>query len=209
MSEGLAPLQVTREAAGLRSPRSCLPGGGGVKAGPLSAPRAPQSASSAEASSRCRSYGPGEGTAAPTDPCRRLRLSQEGDVASSCRFLALCPGRSSPEAGSARPLRGARVQPRPRRVVPFAGARSRPLPLAAPFPFLPLLLRFHSHPTLSCRAPSCSSLSSSLRFSAPLTPGRKEWGDLGLLLPVCSLPGGRSERRLAVALPPESRVGVL
>lgn len=179
-----------------------------MKAGPLSAPRAPQSASSAEASSRCRSSGPGEGTAAPTDPCRGLRLSREGDVASSCRFLALCPGRSSPEAGSACPLRGTRVQPGSWRVVPFAGARSRPLPLAAPFPFLPLL-RFHSHPTLSCRAPSCSSLSSSLRFSAPLTPGRKEWGDLGLLLPACPLPGGAFREALAVALPPESRVGLL
>lgn len=88
------------------------------------------------------------GHCSPDRPFLSCEAGRERDVASSSPFLSLCPGRSNPEAGRTRSAPRSGVQPRPQRLVPFSGARSRPLPLAAhPFPFLPLLLRFLLHPT--------------------------------------------------------------
>lgn len=56
----------------------------------------------------------------------------------------------------------------------LCGARSRPLPLAArPFPFLPLLLRFHPHPSPSLRELAGHPPAVHL---VPFTPRVKEWG---------------------------------
>lgn len=119
-----------------------------------------------------------------------MRLGRGEDVASSAPFRALCSRRGALKA--ARPLSAWRNWgvAASQRLVPLSGVRFRPLPLAAhPFPFLPLLLRFHPHRTPSLRdlaavAPFCSSLSSSFLH---LLPGGGSGGGSSRDLDSCCL----------------------
>lgn len=92
----------------------------------------------------------------------------------------------------------------------LCGARSRPLPLAArPFPFLPLLLRFHPHPSPSLRELAGHPPAVHL---VPFTPRVKEWGanwDVDLCCWRVSCLGGSPRKALAVDFARESGMGVL
>lgn len=91
-------------------------------------------------------------------PVLSCEAAREEDLASSSPFLALCPGRSDPEAGRTRSAPGTGVQPRPRRLVPFAGARSRPLPRSSSFPLPSAPFSFPPHPTPPHPTPSLREL---------------------------------------------------
>lgn len=94
------------------------------------------------------------------------------------------------------------MQPRPRRLVPFAGARS-PLPLAArPFPFLPPLLRFHPHPSLRELAghPPAVHLVPLRAFPLPLSLGRRTGGRTGTSISAAGLSPARGASRKALAV---------
>lgn len=162
MSEGLSPLQVTSAAAQLWADvtRSCLPQRWGRESrpakrsvGPFS-PRPPTGRPAVAAApdpGLCVCVGGGGGVRrrhySPDSPLAR---GEAGPGGGRLLFIPLPRPLAGAEhrRGREHRLGGTGVQPRPRRLVPFAGARSRPLPLAShPFPFLPLLFRFHPTPT--------------------------------------------------------------
>lgn len=149
-----------------------------MKAGQRNARGAPQSAPSDGACGRCCGSHP-ERARQP-----RPALREGRGWARRGTSPPFAPSSASAQGGAPKKLGapvsrnwGAAASPKTRALCgralsPSSGRSSFPLP-SAPSSFPP------PHQPLSegaCRAPSCSSLSSSSRFSAPPTPRKKDWG---------------------------------
>lgn len=155
-----------------------------MKAGPAHREEAPPSAPSDGASGRCRRFQPARALQSPPSLPEGRGSGGDGDVASS--FL------SSPSAGPERP-EGRRTRSRWGKWGAAALPKSRPLlgrslspPSSSgcssfPLPSAPSWFPPPPHPLFegAFRASSCSSLSSSLRFSAPLPRGGGSRGRTG------------------------------
>lgn len=162
VSEGLAPLQVTDTA--LQRQAGDTPGAAPIgrwgreslAGGSCRGPRPPRLPTGLGRCSpiRCSRGGTSPSTRPPFSPQARAERLRPGAPASPA---------------------GTRVQPRPGIRVPGAGARSGPFLWLPPFRSFGARIPPPLRGISQGRQPLCSSLSSSLRFSAPRTPGGRSW----------------------------------